>query len=142
MKKITQDTKPIAYDRGKALSKNKNGGQTELYEKTRHAQNLAKLKAAQIKPYRVTDADMKVLNLKHRKLNPNDPLGNPVYFLRKDPKELSKFSLNRFAAAVILNGSKEPKKKELKIEKTKEQIKIEQELTLKVRVQEERLKRF
>ena len=54
--------------------------------------------------------EFRVLELKKRKLNPNDPLGNPVYFLRKDPKELEKFNLNKFAAAIVYNNSREPKK--------------------------------
>ena len=53
--------------------------------------------------------------MKNRKLNPNDPLGNPVYFLRPRSKqhELNKFKLHGFAAKVVLAKSRDPIKKKV-----------------------------
>ena len=75
-------------------------------------------------------------------MNPNDPLGNPVYFSRKDPEDLKKFNLNRFAAALILNNSKEPKKTIEKVEKSQDEIRAENEQKLKDRIREERMNKF
>ena len=87
---------------------------SEWYQKSEHNKNLEIVKKSLSKTLRIKNTDFKVLDLKHRSMNPNDPLGNPVFFMRKDPKDIP--NLNRFAAAVMLNSSKEPKKKKIILE--------------------------
>lgn len=75
---------------------------TKWYTQDHHQRNLKVIKDVQQKKQvdRVTRIDLKLLDLKARKMNANDPLGNPVFIMRKNKDELAKYSLNEFAKQV------------------------------------------
>lgn len=75
-----------------------------------------------------------LLNLAQRKrLNPHDPLANPVYIMRsnKDQTDLSKLNLNGFARQIAKKEAKQHQKFSVEIQKLMQIERLAEEKEIK-----------